>query len=100
MRLSDKQFDILQASHKICLLLSAFYSAIAPKLGLPFAEEVETVAKALAVLLVGLIEIAKSTYRQDRLNALNISEEIDSDMERDDELNVDTVSHEDGVGLG
>lgn len=78
MRLSDKWFDILQAAHKICLILSAFYVSIAPKLNLPYAEEVDAVATALAVLLVGLIEMAKSTYRQDQLNQVNIAEALES----------------------
>lgn len=98
MRLSDKWYDRLQAIQKLSLLLGAFYGTIAEGLNLPYADAVQTVATALSALLLGILENARSTYRQDRLNALNISDEIDSDMERDDELNTDIVSHEDGVG--
>ena len=100
MRLSDTWFDRLQAAHKLCLLLAVFYETIAIGLGLPYANEVKTVATALAALIVGMVEMAKSTYRQDRLNDLDIVDEIDSDMRRDDPLNIDIVSHEDIDGVG
>lgn len=87
MRLSDKWYDILQAAQKMCLLLSAFYVSIAVKLNLPYAEEVEAVAKALAVLLLGMLEMAKSTYRQDQLMQVDIAEALES-------------AEDDEVGLG
>lgn len=100
MRLSDKTYDILQAIQKMSLLLAAFYATIAEGLNLPYADAVQTVATALSALLLGILENARSTYRQDRLNSLNIVDEIDSDMKRDDALNIDIVSHEDIDGVG
>lgn len=100
MRLSDKTYDILQAIQKMSLLLAAFYGTIAEGLNLPYADAVQTVATALSALLLGILENARSTYRQDRLNSLNIADEIDSDMKRDDALNIDIVSHEDVDGVG
>ncbi len=86
MRLSDKWYDFLQAAQKMCLLLSSFYVSIAVKLNLPYAEEVEAVAKALAVLLLGMLEMAKSTYRQDQLMQVDIAEALES--AEDDEVGV------------
>ena len=100
MRLSDKTYDILQAIQKMSLLLAAFYGTIAEGLNLPYADAVQTVATALSALLLGILENARSTYRQDKLNSLNIADEIDSDMKRDDALNIDIVSHEDVDGVG
>lgn len=100
MRLSDKTYDILQVIQKMSLLLAAFYATIAEGLNLPYADAVQTVATALSALLLGILENARSTYRQDRLNSLNIVDEIDSDMKRDDALNIDIVSHEDIDGVG
>ena len=100
MRLSDKTYDTLQAIQKMSLLLAAFYGTIAEGLNLPYSDAVQTVATALSALLLGILENARSTYRQDRLNNLNIVDEIDSDMKRDDALNIDIVSHEDIDGVG
>ena len=79
MRLSDKWFDRLQAAHKLCLLLAIFYESLAAGLNLPYAEEVKTVATALAGLIVGIVEMSKSTYRQDQLNLINIADELEGE---------------------
>ena len=92
MRLSDRTYDILKWMQKIFVLLATFYKAIANIWGLPFGEEISATCLALATFLLGILEIASAKYNKD-LNA-------DSKEERDDELNLDIVSHEDKDGVG
>ena len=90
MRLSDKTYDILKTIQRWLPLVSTLYVALAAIWGLPLADEISKTLMAIAAFLAGVLEIATANYNKS----------LNSEMERDDEVNLDIVSHEDVDGVG
>ncbi len=90
MRLSDKTYDILKTIQRWLPLVSTLYVALAAIWGLPLADEISKTLMAIAAFLAGILEIATANYNKS----------LNSEMERDDEVNLDIVSHEDVDGVG
>ena len=90
MRLSDRTYDILKTIQRWLPLVSTLYVALAAIWGLPLADEMSKTLMAIAAFLAGILEIATANYNKS----------LNSEMERDDEVNLDIVSHEDVDGVG
>ena len=88
MRLSDRTYDIIKTIQRWLPLVATLYVALASIWGLPLANEISKTIMAVATFLAGVLEIATANYNKGQNDA----------EERDDAVNEDIVSHEDGVG--
>ncbi len=65
MKLNNKAYDVLKWVVMIALpALSAFYAAMAPVWGLPYAEQVATTIPAVTALLGALLGISTAQYNK------------------------------------
>ena len=88
--LDDKTYDFLSKFQRWLPTIGVLYLALCEIWGFPLGSEVNKTIAVLATFLASYLEIATVQYQK----------AMQSEVERNDPVNEDIVSHEDVDGVG